>query len=84
MDLLDQFSAEKLEESFDNDGLILKSAVVMLSLENWQTGLRDACRGAGCQFSGVDIETDTRQVVCIIRTHQKGGCIKAPFHIILQ
>jgi len=43
--LLDQFSAEKLDESYDNEGLILKIRCREADYGKLATGLRDACRG---------------------------------------
>ena len=43
--LLDQFSAEKLEESYDNDGLILKIRCREADYGKLASGLRDASRG---------------------------------------
>ena len=43
--LLEQFGAEKLEESYDHDGLILKIRCRELDYGKLATGLRDACRG---------------------------------------
>lgn len=43
--LLDEFSAEKLDESFDNDGLILKIRCRQADYGNLTSRLRDACRG---------------------------------------
>jgi uncharacterized YigZ family protein len=43
--LLEQFGAEKLEESYDHDGLILKIRCRELDFGKLATGLRDACRG---------------------------------------
>ena len=43
--LLDQFSAEKLEETFDNDGLILKVRCRDAEYGDLTNRLRDACRG---------------------------------------
>ena len=43
--LLDQFSAEKVEESYDNDGLVLRIRCRESDFGNLATGLRDASRG---------------------------------------
>ena len=43
--LLDQFSAEKLDESYDNDGLILKIRCREVDYGKLASGLRDASRG---------------------------------------
>jgi len=43
--LLDQFSAQKLEESYDNDGLILKIRCRESDYGKLAAGLRDASRG---------------------------------------
>lgn len=43
--LLDQFSAEKLEERYDNEGLILKIRCRKANYEKLAASLRDACRG---------------------------------------
>ena len=43
--LLEQFSAEKLEETFDNDGLILKVRCRDVEYGDLANRLRDACRG---------------------------------------
>ena len=43
--LLDQFSAEKLEESYDSDGLILKIRCRKADFGKLSSGLRDASRG---------------------------------------
>ena len=43
--LLQQFSAEKLEESYDNDGLILKIRCREADFGKLATGLRDTSRG---------------------------------------
>ena len=43
--LLDQFSAQKLEESYDNDGLILKIRCRESDFGKLSEGLRDASRG---------------------------------------
>ena len=43
--LLDQFKAEKLEESYDSDGLILKIRCRQADFGKLSTGLRDASRG---------------------------------------
>jgi len=43
--LLDQFSAEKLDESYDNDGLILKISCREADFGKLSSGLRDASRG---------------------------------------
>ena len=43
--LLDQFSAQKLEESYDNDGLTLKVRCREVDYGKLASGLRDACRG---------------------------------------
>ena len=43
--LLDQFSAQKLEESYDNDGLTLKVRCREIDYGKLTSGLRDACRG---------------------------------------
>jgi uncharacterized YigZ family protein len=43
--LLAQFSAEKLEESYDNEGLILKIRCRDANYGKLASGLRDACRG---------------------------------------
>ncbi len=45
--LLDQFSAEKLEESYGSDGLILKIRCREADHGKLATGLRDASRGQG-------------------------------------
>jgi uncharacterized YigZ family protein len=42
---LDQFQAEKLEESYDNDGLILKIRCRETDFGKLASGLRDASRG---------------------------------------
>jgi putative IMPACT (imprinted ancient) family translation regulator len=42
---LDQFSAEKLDESYDNEGFILKIRCREADYGKLATGLRDACRG---------------------------------------
>ena len=49
-DLLNQFSAEKLEETFDNDGLILKLRCREAEYGKLATRLRDACRGQASIF----------------------------------
>jgi len=43
--LLDQFSAEKVEESYDNDGLVLKIRCREADFGKLAAGLRDASRG---------------------------------------
>lgn len=43
--LLDRLAAEKLEESYDNNGLILKIRCREADYPKLSTGLRDACRG---------------------------------------
>ena len=43
--LLDQFSAEKIEETFDNDGLSLKIRCRDAEYGELASRLRDACRG---------------------------------------
>jgi len=43
--LLDQFSAEKMEESYDNGGLILKIRCRETDFSQLAAGLRDASRG---------------------------------------
>jgi uncharacterized YigZ family protein len=43
--LLEQLSAEKLEESYDNEGLILKIRCREAEYGRLVTSLRDACRG---------------------------------------
>lgn len=43
--LLDQFGAEKVEESYDNDGLVLRIRCRESDFGNLATGLRDASRG---------------------------------------
>jgi uncharacterized YigZ family protein len=43
--LLNQFSAEKLDESYDHDGLKLKIRCREASYSGLSAGLRDACRG---------------------------------------
>lgn len=43
--LLDRFSAEKLDESYDNDGLILKIRCRETDYGKLASGLRDASRG---------------------------------------
>ena len=43
--LLDQFSAEKLEENYDDKGLVLKIRCREVDFSKLATGLRDACRG---------------------------------------
>jgi len=43
--LLDQFAAEKLEGSYDNDGLILKIRCREADYAKLASGLRDACHG---------------------------------------
>jgi uncharacterized YigZ family protein len=43
--LLNQFSAEKLDESYDNDGLKLIIRCREASYSDLSAGLRDACRG---------------------------------------
>jgi len=43
--LLDQFSAEKVEESYDNDGLVLRIRCRESDFGNLAAGLRDASRG---------------------------------------
>ena len=43
--LLDQFSAEKVDESYDNDGLVLRVRCREADFGNLATGLRDASRG---------------------------------------
>jgi uncharacterized YigZ family protein len=48
--LLNQFSAEKLEETFDNDGLILKLRCRDAEYGKLATRLRDACRGQASIF----------------------------------
>ena len=48
--LLDEFSAEKLEESFDNDGLILKIRCRQADYGNLTSRLRDVCRGQASIF----------------------------------
>ena len=48
--LLDQFSAEKLEVSYDNDGLTLKIRCREARYGELSSGLRDACRGQVSMF----------------------------------
>jgi len=48
--LLDQFSAEKLEESYDNDGLTLKIRCREAQYGELSSGLRNACRGQVSMF----------------------------------
>jgi len=48
--LLDQFSAEKLEEAYDNDGLILKIRCREADFGKLATGLRDSSRGQATIF----------------------------------
>ena len=48
--LLEQFSAEKLEENYDNDGLILKIRCREADYEKLASGLRDSCRGQASIF----------------------------------
>jgi len=48
--LLDQFSAEKLEESYDNDGVTLKIRCREARYGKLASGLRDACRGQASIF----------------------------------
>ena len=48
--LLDEFSAEKLEESFDNDGLILNIRCRQADYGDLTSRLRDACRGQASIF----------------------------------
>lgn len=43
--ILEQFSAEKLEESYDNEGLTLKIRCRDADYGKLATGLRDSCRG---------------------------------------
>jgi uncharacterized YigZ family protein len=43
--LLDQFSAEKMEESYDNDGVVLKIRCRETDFGKLAAGLRDASRG---------------------------------------
>ena len=43
--LLDQFSAEKVEESYDNDGLVLRIRCRETDFGKLAVGLRDASRG---------------------------------------
>ncbi len=43
--LLEQLSAEKLEESYDNEGLILKIRCRAADYDKLVTSLRDVCRG---------------------------------------
>jgi len=43
--LLDQFSAEKLEECYDDEGLTLKIRCRKADFGKLASGLRDACRG---------------------------------------
>ena len=43
--LLEKFSAKKLEESYDNNGLILKIRCREADIDKLASGLRDACRG---------------------------------------
>ena len=43
--LLNQFSAEKLEEAYDSDGLTLKIRCRQADYTKLASGLRDACRG---------------------------------------
>lgn len=43
--LLDQFSAEKVDESYDNDGLVLRVRCREADFGNLAAGLRDASRG---------------------------------------
>ncbi len=43
--LLNQFSAEKLDESYDSDGLILKIRCREVDYDSLASGLRDASRG---------------------------------------
>ena len=43
--LLDQFSAEKLEENYDDKGLVLKIRCREVDFSKLAIGLRDACRG---------------------------------------
>jgi uncharacterized YigZ family protein len=48
--LLDHFSAEKLEESYDNDGLTLKIRCREAQYGELSSGLRNACRGQVSMF----------------------------------
>ncbi len=43
--LLDQFSAEKLDEAYDNDGMVLKIRCREVDYGKLASGLRDASRG---------------------------------------
>lgn len=49
-ELLDMFSAEKLEESYDKDGLILKIRCREADYSKMASGLRDASRGQAMIF----------------------------------
>jgi uncharacterized YigZ family protein len=48
--LLDQFSAEKLDESYDNEGLVLKIRCRETDYGKLASGLRDASRGQAVIF----------------------------------
>lgn len=48
--LIEQFSAEKLEETFDNDGVILKIRCRDADYGKLVSGLRDTCRGQASIF----------------------------------
>lgn len=48
--LLDQFAAEKLEESYENAGLILKIRCRESDYGKLATSLRDVCRGQASIF----------------------------------
>jgi uncharacterized YigZ family protein len=48
--LVEQFSAEKLEETFDNDGVILKIRCREADYGKLASGLRDTCRGQASIF----------------------------------
>ena len=48
--LMEQFSAEKLEETYDNDGVILKIRCREADYGKLASGLRDTCRGQASIF----------------------------------
>ena len=48
--LLDQFSAEKLDEAYDNDGMVLKIRCREVDYGKLASGLRDASRGQAKLF----------------------------------
>jgi len=48
--LLDQFSAEKVEETYDKDGVILKVRCREVDYGKLASGLRDICRGQASIF----------------------------------